>query len=95
MKQYKLTAWPDLPARLQKTASRRAVSQLSQRFVSPRDLARSCGASGREVGELIDWLQEHDLLMVREAPHAVRPAALGRPDGGLLAVFRGLVRSLR
>ena len=45
MKQYKLTAWPDLSPRFQTTAMRRVVSELSQRFVSVRDLARSSGAA--------------------------------------------------
>ena len=53
MKQYKLTAWPELPPRFQSTAMRRVVSEMSQRFVSARDLARSSGASQREVEGLI------------------------------------------
>ena len=96
MKQYKLTAWPDLPARLQNTTSRRVVSELSQRFVSVRDVARSCGASTRDVDDLIHWLKDQGLLMTRDAPQAVKSAVIGaRRDNGLLATFRGLVRAWR
>jgi hypothetical protein len=92
MKQYKLTAWPDLPARLQKTPCRRVVSELSQRFVSTRDLVRSSGATSRDVEELIQWLQTAGLLMTRDAPSAVKSGVAGR-DNGLIAAFRGLVRA--
>ena len=95
MKQYKLTAWPDLPPRLQKTTCRRVVSELSQRFVSVRDLARSSGASGREVEELIGWLQSQGLLMMRDAPQAVKANGGGWREWGLVAAFRGLVRAWR
>ena len=71
MKQYKLTAWPDLPPRFQKTTMRRVVSELSQRFVSVRDLARSSGASARDVEELISRLEKDGMLMTR-ADAAVR-----------------------
>ena len=96
MKQYKLNAWPELPPRLQRTASRRALSELSQRFVSVKDLARSSGASTREVDELVRWLSDQGLLMSRDAPQSVKSAVVGgRRDGGWLAVFRGLVRAWR
>jgi uncharacterized membrane protein YccC len=94
MKQYKLTAWPDLPPRLQKTTCRRVVSELSQRFVSVRDLARSSGGASRDVEELVDWLQAQGLLMMRDAPQAVK-AGGGWRDWGLVAAFRGLVRAWR
>lgn len=94
MKQYKLTAWPDLPAKLQKTPFRRAISELSQRFVSARDLARSSGASGREVDELLAWLQTKDLVMMRDAPQAVKSGGSWR-DSGFVAAVRGLVRAWR
>ena len=69
MKQYKLTAWPELPPRFQKTTMRRVVSELSQRFVSVRDLARSSGASTRDVEELISTLEKDGMLMTRATPH--------------------------
>ena len=68
MKQYKLTAWPELPPRFQKTTMRRVVSELSQRFVSVRDLARSSGASARDIEELISTLEKDGMLMTRATP---------------------------
>jgi hypothetical protein len=94
MKQYKLTAWPELPSRFQNTAMRRIVSELSQRFVSARDLARSSGASPREVEELIARLAKNNMLMVRDAPHALRPHTPWREWTPVIAL-RGLVRTLR
>ena len=68
MKQYKLTAWPDLPPRFQKTTMRRVVSELSQRFVSVRDLARSSGAAARDIEELVAKLDKDGMLMTRATP---------------------------
>jgi hypothetical protein len=95
MKQYKLTAWPDLPPKLQKTTCRRVVSELSQRFVSARDLARSSGASAREIDELVEWLRSQGLLMMRDAPQAVKAGGGRWRDWGVIAIFRGLVRAWR
>jgi len=94
MKQYKLTAWPDLPPRFQNTAMRRVVSEMSQRFSSARELSRSSGASLREIEELIGRLAKHDMLMVREMPHALRPNTPWRQWTPILAL-RGLVKTLR
>jgi hypothetical protein len=94
MKQYKLTAWPELPPRFQSTAMRRVVSEMSQRFVSARDLARSSGASQREVEGLIAQLSRNGMLMVREAPHALRTHTPWRTWTPVIAL-RGLVRTLR
>ena len=93
MKQYKLTAWPDLPARFQKTTMRRVVSELSQRFVSVRDLARSSGASSRDVEELLFTLDKAGMLMSRAAPASAqsRPWAQWWP----VAAVRGMVRDWR
>src|ERR1700679_823353 len=68
MKQYKLTGWPELPPRFEKTTMRRVVSELSQRFASTRDLARSSGAAPREIEELIAKLTKDGMLMTRDAP---------------------------
>ena len=94
MKQYKLTAWPDLPPRFQNTAMRRVVSEMSKRFASARELARSSGASTREVEELIARLGRQNMLMVREMPHALRPHTPWRQWMPVIAL-RGLVKTLR
>jgi predicted transcriptional regulator YheO len=94
MKQYKLTAWPELSPRFQKTTMRRVVSELSQRFVSARDLARSSGASIREVEELVEKLAKDGMLMTREAPQSVAGSQSWR-DWGPVAAALELVRAWR
>ena len=94
MKQYKLTAWPDLSPRFQKTTMRRVVSELSQRFVSVRDLARSSGAPSREVEELISKLAKDGMLMTRDAPQSVNQSNAWREWWPVVAV-RGMVRAWR
>jgi len=94
MKQYKLTAWPELSPRFQNTAMRRVVSELTQRFVSARDLARSSGASTRDVEELIARLTKAGILMSREAPQALAVHASWL-EWAPVAVCRGIVRNLR
>ena len=78
MKQYKLTAWPDLSPRFQKTTMRRVVSELSQRFVSVRDLARSCGAAARDIEDLLAKLEKDGMLMTRATPQSVNRHWSGR-----------------
>jgi predicted Rossmann fold nucleotide-binding protein DprA/Smf involved in DNA uptake len=95
MKQYKLTAWPELPPRFQKTTMRRVVSELSQRFVSVRDLARSSGASARDIEELIAKLEKDGMLMTRAAPQAIGQAGGGWNQWWPVAAVRGMVRDWR
>ena len=94
MKQYKLTAWPDLSPRFQKTTMRRVVSELSQRFVSVRDLTRSCGAGAHDVEELIAKLDKDGMLMTRATPKSVK-AALAWRQWWPVAAVRGMVRDWR
>jgi predicted Rossmann fold nucleotide-binding protein DprA/Smf involved in DNA uptake len=95
MKQYKLTAWPDLPARFQKTTMRRVVSELSQRFVSIRDLARSSGASTRDVEDLIAKLEKDGMLMTRAMPQSVSQSGGAWHQWWPVAAVRGMVRDWR
>jgi predicted Rossmann fold nucleotide-binding protein DprA/Smf involved in DNA uptake len=94
MKQYKLTAWPDLTPRFQSTAMRRVVSELSQRFVSVRDLARSSGAAGRDIEELVAKLEKDGMLMTRATPQSVNQSGAWRQWWPVAAV-RGMVREWR
>ena len=94
MKQYKLTAWPDLSPRFQKTTMRRVVSELSQRFVSVRDLARSSGATARDVQELLSTLEKDGMLMTRIAPQTASQSNAWREWWPVSAV-RGMVRDWR
>lgn len=68
MKEYKITAWPDLPAEFRRTAYRRMVSELSQRHVTEIHLQKCTGASAAEVTKLLDHLEACELLDSREAP---------------------------
>ena len=94
MKQYKLTAWPDLTPRFHTTAMRRVVSELSQRFVTVRDLARSCGASVRDIEELLAKLEKDGMVMARAMPLAVNPSSAWQQWWPVAAV-RGMVREWR
>jgi len=95
MKQYKLTAWPELSPRFQKTPMRRVVSELSQRFASVRDLARSSGASVRDVEELIAKLEKDGMLMTRATPQAVGQSSGGWNQWWPVAAVKGMVRDWR
>jgi len=95
MTQYKLTAWPELPPRFQKTTMRRVVSELSQRFASVRDLARSSGASPREIEQLVAKLEKDGILMARATPQAIGQASGGWNQWWPVAAVRGMVRDWR
>jgi hypothetical protein len=67
MKEYKLTAWPDLPTEYRRTAYRRMVSELSQRHVSEAHLHKCSGVSNAEVRSLLNHLQSAGQLDTRDA----------------------------
>ncbi len=94
MKQYKLTAWPDLTPRFQTTAMRRVVSELSQRFVSVRDLARSSGAGSRDIEDLVAKLEKDGMVMTRATPQSVNQSSAWTQWWPIVAV-RGMVRDWR
>jgi len=94
MKQYKLTAWPELSPRFQNTTMRRVVSELSQRFVSVRDVARSSGASARDVEELLAKLEKDGMLMTRATPQSVGQGSAWHQWWPVAAV-KGMVRDWR
>lgn len=67
MKEYKLSAWPDLPASFHRTSFRRMLSDMSHRFVTVQQLMAGSGASRMEVRMLLQMLGERGLLAEREA----------------------------
>lgn len=81
MKEFKLTAWPDLPAPYQRIAYRRMLSDMSHRFVTAQQLCDSSGASKLEVRVFLQMLQERGLI--RERDHEDANGVLG-PLGGWL-----------
>jgi hypothetical protein len=67
MKEYKLSAWPDLPASFHRTSYRRMLSDMSHRFVTVQQLMAGSGASRLEVRMFLQMLAERGLLAEREA----------------------------
>jgi hypothetical protein len=66
MKEFKLTAWPDLPAPYHRTAYRRMLSDMSHRYMSIQQLVMSSGASRLDVRLFLDMLGNRGLLRERE-----------------------------
>ena len=72
MKEYKLTAWPDLPAPYHRTVYRRMLSDMSHRHMSLQHLGLSSGATKLEVRMFIQMLSERGLLREQEgAPDSI------------------------
>ena len=66
MKEFKLAAWPELPAPYHRTVYRRMLSDLSHRYMSVSQLILSSGASKLEVRQFMQMLNERGLLRERE-----------------------------
>jgi hypothetical protein len=56
MKQYRLSAWPDLPAVFRRTGYQRALHVMSQRFVGIDRLVSDTGLSHGELSRFVDLL---------------------------------------
>ena len=72
MKAYRLKSWPELPVAYRRTGFRRLLNDLSQRHMPECDLRQSSGLSSQEVRSLLAYLDERDLLEVREAAGLAR-----------------------
>jgi len=85
MKEFKLIAWPDLPAAFQRTAYRRMLSDMSHRYMTVPQLVGCSGLARHEVRGFIDMLQANALLRERES---------GMPDSifDTLAPIGGWIR---
>ena len=66
MKEFKLAAWPELPAPYHRTVYRRMLSDLSHRYMSVPQLVLSSGATKLEVRMFMQMLNERGLLRERE-----------------------------
>jgi hypothetical protein len=66
MKEFKLAAWPDLPAPYHRTVYRRMLSDMSHRYMSVQQLVLSSGASRMDVRLFLQMLGERGLLRERE-----------------------------
>lgn len=84
MKEYRLAAWPDLAAPYHRTAYRRMLSDMSQRYVSADKLAAKSGLGRHEVRQFIEMLEARGLLAQREAAEVDSLFGSLRPLGGWL-----------
>jgi hypothetical protein len=66
MKQYKLAAWPEMPAQYHRTVYRRMLSDMSHRYMSVSSLVLSSGASRVEVRQFLNSLDDMGVLVDRE-----------------------------
>ncbi len=62
MKAHRLLAWPDLPEELQRTAHRRALSQLSQRHLTLAQVVEASGLRKAEARTLLALLDRMGML---------------------------------
>jgi hypothetical protein len=87
MKEFKLTAWPDLPAPYQRIAYRRMLSDMSHRFVTAHQLCDSSGATKLEVRVFLQMLGDRGLL--RERDHEDSSSLFGPLSGWLRRALHG------
>lgn len=74
MKEYRLTAWPELPPPFNKMAFRRLASDMSQRHLAPAELAARSGLAPAEVQRFLESLARQGLLDEREQGRSGSPA---------------------
>jgi hypothetical protein len=66
MKEYRLTAWPELPPPFHRTAYRRMLSDMSQRFMTLPQLAHASGLKRHDVRSFLEMLESRKVLVERE-----------------------------
>ncbi|MEP6739448.1 MAG: hypothetical protein ABJA61_03665 [Caldimonas sp.] len=66
MKEYRLLAWPELPAEYHRTAHRRALSEMSGRYMTLAQLAEVSGLKKTEVRTLVDMLDGRGFIAERD-----------------------------
>jgi len=66
MKEYRLLAWPELPAEYRRTAHRRVLSEMSQRFVSAAKLIEISGLKKTELRAFLEMLDDRAVLSDRD-----------------------------
>ena len=66
MKEYRLLAWPELPAEYQRTAHRRALSEMSQRYMSLAKLVEVSGLKKSEMRNFVEMLDGRAVLAERD-----------------------------
>ncbi len=66
MKEYRLLAWPDLKGDYARIAYRRALSEMSQRYLSLAKLVEISGLKKGEARALIDMLDGKAVIAERD-----------------------------
>ncbi|MGA0608794.1 hypothetical protein [Caldimonas sp. KR1-144] len=66
MKQYKLSGWPDLPPPYHRTAYRRMLHLMSQRYASVPQLANESGLARPAVMAFLELLSARSVLRERD-----------------------------
>jgi hypothetical protein len=66
MKEYRLTAWPELSGSFGKTAYSRMLADLSHRYMSMAQLVASSGIRRNEVQQFLEALESRGVLIERE-----------------------------
>jgi len=67
MKEYRLTAWPELAPPFHRTAYRRMASDMSHRFMTLASLADISGLRRQEVRSFVEMLEGRGLIIERES----------------------------
>lgn len=88
MKEYRLSAWPDLGPSHQRMAYRRMLSDMSQRHVTLAELRARSGLPRHEVMEFITLLSVRGLVREREATGLRLPISLAPLSDWLRRTFR-------
>jgi hypothetical protein len=85
MKEYRLTGWPELAPPFHRTAYRRMLSDMSQRFVSLSRLVDASGLKRHEVRHFLDVLESRHMVVERESGASAESQFWSlRPLGGWL-----------
>ena len=66
MKEYRLLAWPELPAEFQRTAHRRVLSDMSLRYMSQAQLTEVSGLKKGEIRQFLEVLDARGVLDERD-----------------------------
>lgn len=89
MKEYRLSAWPDLDVTHERMAYRRMLSDMSQRYMRVAELCARSGLSRSAVMTFLDQLAGRGLLLTRDAARLPWPISL-RPLRDWVRRARGL-----
>lgn len=85
MKEYRLTAWPDLDPTHDRTRFRRLLSDMSHRYMSVAQLAERSGLGRPEVRRFVESLQRSGQAIERDRAQPDSIFGSLRPLGGWLA----------